>query len=362
MADAESSADTDPSGAFDLLNRTVTAAWKEVDARVIVQQTLLLDMDDTGTTLGRFMTAAKRLPNVTKNIPEANRLALEGSQAGDEQQKQAMRAALQQSLFDCAANLYTANDCVLAMAKEWRAMPDVGNPAAAPPAIGRADALAAVPSVEKQSDASKPDQPPFPPQGEFNVTYSPGTKHTVVKIEGMAVSRRGDHGEFQKYDFHREKDGSLSLSHSAGFEIWRIGPGGNIIIDRWKTEADSSKPPSWQGELETIDLQQPKPDAPNPAATPSPDERLDGKKQPEILERLAGTKWVNQNKATFEWTADGRFLHNGVERKCDAIGALSVEIVFNVGNIGTLTFDEKLTQFKQYGGNRTLLFTGRRQK
>jgi hypothetical protein len=139
MADAESTVDSDPAGAFDSLDRSVAIAWKEVNDRVSVQPTLLFDMDDTSTALGRFMAAAKRLPSVTKNIPEANRLALEGDQAGDDQQKQTFRAALQQSLFDCAANLYTANDCVLALAKEWKGVPDLANPATMPSTIGPAE-------------------------------------------------------------------------------------------------------------------------------------------------------------------------------------------------------------------------------
>jgi len=111
------------------------------------------------------------------------------------------------------------------------------------------------PTPEAGAGGLKPDQPSFPPQGKFNVTYSPGAKHTVVNIQGMVVSRRGDHGDFQTYNFQKVADGTLSLVHSAGFEIWRIGPDGTIIIDRWKIEADRSKPPLLQGHLDPIDAQ-----------------------------------------------------------------------------------------------------------
>src|SRR5207237_1011388 len=83
MAGAESSAERDTAGAFDSLDRSVAAAWREADERIMGQQALLLDSDDINTALGRFVAAAKRLPNVTKNVPDANRLAVEGDRAGD---------------------------------------------------------------------------------------------------------------------------------------------------------------------------------------------------------------------------------------------------------------------------------------
>jgi hypothetical protein len=81
-----------------------------------------------------------------------------------------------------------------------------------------------------------------------------------------------------------------------------------------------------------------------------------------ILARLAGTRWENTNGVTFEWKADGTFLHKGVERTCKDVGPYSVEIDFGGGHRDTLVFDADLTQFSQYstkGGNGPL-FTGRR--
>lgn len=81
-----------------------------------------------------------------------------------------------------------------------------------------------------------------------------------------------------------------------------------------------------------------------------------------ILVRLRGTRWENSNGVTFEWTADGKFLHKGVERPCKEVGPLSVEIDFGGGHRDTLVFDSNLTRFDQYStkGGDGPLFTGRR--
>lgn len=79
-----------------------------------------------------------------------------------------------------------------------------------------------------------------------------------------------------------------------------------------------------------------------------------------LAKRLAGTKWINSNGVTFEWTADGRFLHNGKERQCNVLDERRVQIVFGANHIDTLEFDDGLTTFRQLirGGPRS--FTGKR--
>ncbi|HEY8747457.1 MAG TPA: hypothetical protein VIM11_05770 [Tepidisphaeraceae bacterium] len=101
-----------------------------------------------------------------------------------------------------------------------------------------------------------PKQLWLPPQGAFAITYSPGNKHTVVIITGESISRRNDRGDFQTYTFDREKDGSLSLSHSAGFESWRAGPDGQVVIDRWNDRADRNQPAPLHGHIEQTPQQQ----------------------------------------------------------------------------------------------------------
>jgi WD40 repeat protein len=81
-----------------------------------------------------------------------------------------------------------------------------------------------------------------------------------------------------------------------------------------------------------------------------------------ILERLAGTVWVNSKGVRFEWLADGKFRHKDKERPCRDVGPNEVEIHFGGQHRDRLQFDPALTRFDQYsstaGGG--LLFTGRR--
>lgn len=66
-----------------------------------------------------------------------------------------------------------------------------------------------------------------------------------------------------------------------------------------------------------------------------------------LKKKLAGTKWVNSNKVSFEWTADGRFLHKGVEREWKVIDGGRVQVVFKADHVDTLVFNESFTEFKQ---------------
>lgn len=76
---------------------------------------------------------------------------------------------------------------------------------------------------------------------------------------------------------------------------------------------------------------------------------------------LAGTKWVNSNNVTFEWTKDGRFLHAGKEREWKVLDGSRVQIVFGPGHVDTLEFDGQMKAFKQLIKGGPTSFTGRRQ-
>lgn len=67
----------------------------------------------------------------------------------------------------------------------------------------------------------------------------------------------------------------------------------------------------------------------------------------DIERKLAGTKWVNSNKITFEWTADGRFLHRGTEREWKALDGHRVQVIYSPSHKDTLEFNESFTEFKQ---------------
>ena len=77
--------------------------------------------------------------------------------------------------------------------------------------------------------------------------------------------------------------------------------------------------------------------------------------------KLAGTKWVNSNKVTFEWTKGGRFLHNQVEREWKVLDDRRVQIIFSPNHIDILEFDDGLKTFKQLIRGGASSFEGRRQ-
>jgi len=80
-----------------------------------------------------------------------------------------------------------------------------------------------------------------------------------------------------------------------------------------------------------------------------------------LKSKLAGTRWVNSNKVTFEWTQDGRFLHNRVEREWKVLDDRRVQIIFSPKHIDTLKFDDGLKTFKQLIRGGQSSFEGRRQ-
>lgn len=80
---------------------------------------------------------------------------------------------------------------------------------------------------------------------------------------------------------------------------------------------------------------------------------------PDIRNRLAGTKWINTNKVTFEWTADGRFLHKGIQREWRAPQGRTVEVVFGPKHVDRLEFNEDFTEFKQLIGGGPNFFEGK---
>jgi hypothetical protein len=88
----------------------------------------------------------------------------------------------------------------------------------------------------------------------------------------------------------------------------------------------------------------------------SPEERRSGSAPQEahsastrstLSDRLKGTKWINTNKVTFEWTADGKLLHNGKERQWKSGGDDRAEVVFGKDHVDVLVFDESLKTFTQ---------------
>jgi len=79
-----------------------------------------------------------------------------------------------------------------------------------------------------------------------------------------------------------------------------------------------------------------------------------------LADRLKGTKWINTNNVTFEWTNDGRLLHRGNERQWKPSGDDRVEVVFGKEHVDVIVFDESLKSFKQLIKGGPSSFQGRR--
>jgi len=80
-----------------------------------------------------------------------------------------------------------------------------------------------------------------------------------------------------------------------------------------------------------------------------------------FVDRLTGTKWVNSNNVTFEWTKDGRFLRGGTEKKWKPLGENRVEVIFNPGHSDILEFSGDFRSFTQSIKGGTSTFSGHRQ-
>jgi hypothetical protein len=66
-----------------------------------------------------------------------------------------------------------------------------------------------------------------------------------------------------------------------------------------------------------------------------------------LTTKLAGSKWMNSNNVSFEWTNDGRLLHNGVDRNWRALDERRGQITFGPNHVDTLVFNDSFTEFTQ---------------
>lgn len=77
---------------------------------------------------------------------------------------------------------------------------------------------------------------------------------------------------------------------------------------------------------------------------------------------LAGTSWVTDKGATFEWKPDGTFLHKGGPRPCVKVDATRYVIYFDNARLDLIQFDKELTKFEhwQFSTNGKSLESGKR--
>jgi hypothetical protein len=228
--DAENVVDNDPMATFDALHRVIDSADTDLNARLTRLPALALDSGDPSTSLGRLVASVDRLNEVTKNISDSYHSALEGDQAGDDQQKQTFRAYAQQALFDCATNIYTTTECMSVLSHEWKVGIDVQNPIAAPTttAVAAVTAPAEAKPVAMPSNSSPPPQNVEPPSQKFVPTPqppAPGGKNSDLGLNTAKI----ENWTIQSGSWELKPDGTLRGEGDSMIELDQSLPG-NVRI------------------------------------------------------------------------------------------------------------------------------------
>jgi hypothetical protein len=165
-------------------------------------------------------------------------------------------------------------------------------------------------------------------------------KPVIVGECGQSTNKEDD--EVQKTCLSAFLQNAVEKGYAGCFP-WDYGPKSKHL--RILRENGDRKP--IVAEIEKIIKKHSKQDAAAPTAT-------------SLKKKLAGTKWVNSNAVSFEFTADGRFLHRGKEREWEAIDGKQIHIIFGPNHVDTLIFNESLTAFKQLVKGGTESFDGKR--
>ena len=119
----EQGVDADAARCYSQLQTGLETARGEMQQRLMAQPALAGDLANRGTSLGQLAAVAKRMSDVSANITDAYRLAMDGDRAGDKGRKLTFRRELQQSLMLCAESLMAGDECVTVLAQEWTLQP-----------------------------------------------------------------------------------------------------------------------------------------------------------------------------------------------------------------------------------------------
>lgn len=132
MGDAQQAVDSNQEQVFQQLATAVSAARESLMGRLLQQESLTLDLSNPQSQVGKVAACAKRVDDLAKDILESYRLAADGDKEGDDQRKNTFRGQLQDKLISSAEAVFTMDQCVLEMVKDWNLIPDVKKPIAAP--------------------------------------------------------------------------------------------------------------------------------------------------------------------------------------------------------------------------------------
>ena len=72
-----------------------------------------------------------------------------------------------------------------------------------------------------------------------------------------------------------------------------------------------------------------------------------------LMEKIAGTSWMNTLKVTWEWKKDGSFYRDGKQMVCVPVDAHRAVLVYKNTDIHMFVFDENYETFAQWGKSNT---------
>lgn len=121
-------AEKDQARAFANIKTLVADGRRTFDDCWLRQDMLTAELTSSRSSAGQFAALAKHLEDVSDNLSDSYRVALEGDLAADRPRKDTFRALLQESLVNYAETILAMNEMSLAMESEWQTKPDLSKP------------------------------------------------------------------------------------------------------------------------------------------------------------------------------------------------------------------------------------------
>ncbi len=197
-------------------------------------------------------------------------------------------------------------------------------------------------------------QPDQPEQQPMNLAVQPapavqlpavGQQPPAVKKDPLQVEVRTAEVTFEL----TPHDASVSVTPNQGVQEVTDRVGRKIVVkpaDAGTEYAIAFESPGYQKTIRQLNLKPGQTERLNVVM-----ERLPSVDSPpsltELGKKLTGTKWTNANGAHFEWSADGRFLHNATYREWRVLDGRKIQIVLGPEHVDLLEFDDSLSKFKQ---------------
>ena len=212
----EQGVEADAARCYSQLQEGAAAARGEMERRLMAQPAASGEMADRQTALGQLTAVAKRMNEITANIADAYRLALDGDQAGDQGRKLTFRSQLQQSLMLCAEALLAGDECVNDLAKDWKVQPATQTTAPASTTV-QASLVVPPPRPGEKSESAQQNGK----SSDSGVTA--GVSAPAIKARDPVSAK----GLVLHYDFAQEEPGGKISDTS------ELGNHGQVTGARW---------------------------------------------------------------------------------------------------------------------------------